>query len=865
MLYQPNKETAERWRKWLLRAGRGAQSAGALAQAKLFHDPDETHIRREVERKEFEPKLANAGSLERKWLRRLQPMTYPTYWKDKKSAAEFMSGEGKSVAWLCARAHGLATALAGLLPREEFDRHGKPNPGAYYFWHPVTFKNDKVGMKWLGELRAAAGEAHEWEVKWMAEILLGGPDRPGGTPEGVSDFALEAICNLRRWDGSVLRMVRLKNLLGETSEILELQADDFKSPDHFCGWALAQGTFTWDGNQTQLRALQWDVNRKTAWRTMLEVDTCGWHQITNSCPLGQPVRSGGLPVHTFVKGTCACGASEGLVPGVWFEGDCAYHNGKVLHKDAAGIYWVDGEGYFLRDKGREGAEFMQGLPMMQPERRLADMITAKDLATFINQPTPRSVAERKIANSQIANSQGRAAKFEDQGLAVKFEDKELVKALFREVGQRFNEYVVSMEGFLGVGAMLSYLVAPEVFKRRKMFPGLFVFGQQGSGKGTMLEWLMALWGFEVGAGAGNSASIVGVLQQAQNYSNHPVWIDEFRESNMKDFRPILRDALQRQPSPKWVPPDGVHRKIRTMFVVSGESTTGDAATRSRFSHIQVSQIKRKEAIAAGLVGDHYEWLTRYKHLFFVLTRFGLENRAALVNLTISYLDAWLGFEELAGAGDRDRIAHGLHWAVWMAMCELLESHDPPETAAFKQFMIEHTATSSQSVKTETHLATFWTDLVSAFNEGDIPLNCFHYETADAEYPPGQRWVSCTLYLEPNGVLSALAAYLRKRGQSVTLRRNDLQDQLSKESYWIEGKHRKRFGQEGLPGGITAWAFALDEHPLGLQRLLLADFLASLKPADPDDPAAFHHFREGDPRMGPLFAIIHKLQEREKRP
>lgn len=857
MAYEISKEAAESARTAFRRVIESALPAYELGQLNLFHDDDENHIRREVERKLYTARLPNAGDAERKWVTRLKEMSHPDFWKQRSSALAFAEDAGgKSVGWLCARAHAQASALAGLLPREAYDRRGRPNPGQYYFWHPLTFKNDKQGFSWFNELRKAAIEAREWDVKWFAEIMMGGADKPGGTVEGRSDFKIEVLCGLRRWNGEVIRMVRLKNMLGEESEILVLEAECFKAPEHFRAWCLKQGNFSWHGNQNQLQDLHWDTNRMTAWRIMTEVDAMGWHPAKRR-------RADGTSTWESEH--------EGLLNGIWFYGDAAYHNGQLLEADRDNIYKVDGEGFFLADRGRE-SEFELGRPLMQPRVKLGDLLTLRDLEDFSHKPAPKSAAER------IQKEAGTKTKTKTETLSAQFDEKELLRAFWNEMGTRFYETAGGHEANLALGAMFSYAAAPELFAAHGLFPGLFIHGQMESGKTKFTEWLFHLAGFSINAGiSAIKSSAVGILQASQNYSDLPLWIDEFKQGHVgEDKVGIFRDAYNRLSPVKWNP-SGINRKIRTAYVISGESTSSDAAMRSRYPHVQISAPRR--------LRNNLVWFGQHKNKFFVFWRFVMERRPEFVKLVFKYLALFVNAP--GSINEREKMVHGIDWASYRAMTDLIGG-EPIEnycrtcvkvsgcqcsvcggevpTKSFDDFMVEHMSRAATDVTADTNINIFWTDLIAAFNDDAIPLECFRIESEvlSGGYPAGQHWMSYSLFLEPNLTISTLAAHLRKQGSSVSLRRNDLRDQLSKNDYWIHGNIKKRFGH-GLAGGIHAWGFLLDKHPLGRQEVTKQEFEESLdlRQKSIDAAVQFHTFLDGDPRKGPLFAIIHKIEYRAR--
>ncbi len=832
MPYELSKAAAERAREAFQQVLDAAVPPYEIGQLRLFADEEETYIAREVERKLFEPTLANAGDLERKWVALLREMTDPGFWKRRMAASAFAEDEGdKSVNWLCYKARTLAGKLEDLLPREKFGRDRRENPGRYYFWHPVTSKSDRQTWKWANELRKAAAESSEWEVKWFADMLLGGDGEPGGSPEAVSDFCMIPLCGLQRWNGEVIRMVRLRNIRGEESKILVLDGECFKSPENFRKWCLVNGNFSWRGNQTQMHELQADTNTVNAWRIYSEIDAMGW----------QPMKRKVDNIETTESVT------PGLLHGAWFYGDCAYFEGQILEADRDGVYRVDGEGYFVAERGRE-SEFSLGKPKLHPGVRLADLLTFKDLEEWTNKPAPKPVAERLKPEGKKKESVG-----------AMFSEAELLRAYFREVNGRFYDTAGGYEAHLALGAVFAYAASPEIFDRHGLFPGLWVHGQMESGKTKFTEWLLALVGFSVSAGkSATKSTTVGIVQESQNYSGLPLWLDEFRNLEVRtETVGVLRDAYNRQNPLKWSA-DGVQRKIRTAFVVSGESTSSDAATRSRYPHVQISAVKR--------LRNHLDWFTQQRKNFFVFWRVLMERRAEFVALHTKYLKEWLAHPLTAGVNEREKMVHGIDWAAWQAMNDLLGAFTAEEAGKFDEFLLEHMRHAGKDVTADTNINVFWTHLMSAFNEGDIAPDLFRVESELADYPAGVMWGRKKLFFEPEGVISALAAFLRKRGETLPLRRNDLRDQLSKERYWLPGQHKKRF-LSGQSGGITAWGVDLDKHPLGRQEVDEAAWQAALDDRQKALPGGFPthigpEFKDGDPRCGPLFAIVEKVEQRQ---
>jgi hypothetical protein len=363
--------------------------------------------------------------------------------------------------------------------------------------------------------------------------------------------------------------------------------------------------------------------------------------------------------------------------------------------------------------------------------------------------------------------------------------------------------------------------------------------------------------------AQRTSTAVGVLQQGENYSYLPLWLDEFRESQVaEDKAGILRNAYDRAMQAKWSP-DGVSRILKTGFVVSGESTSSDGATRNRYAHVQVSATRR--------LADHERWFTTQAPSFFVLGRMVMERRKEFVEKFQAMFRGWLKKSALSGLDDREKKVHGVAYAGLVAMASMLEAATDLNLPEFEVFMMEHAEKSAQDVTSETNINVFWADLLTAFKAGALPVvKCFRVMRNFAEHPPGadhktesgkyiqSGWTSYELYFDPDLVISSMQIYLQKARSAVVLKRKDLRDQLAANSYWIptqteaDGKVKKlRLRIDGEM--VAAWGVRLDLHPLGYQPASDAEYEQYLLRKD----------EEGDPRKGSLYGIVDALLDIER--
>ena len=229
-----------------------------VGQLGLFHEDDETFIRREVERMLYDQKLPNGGDKERRMIERLEEL----------AAANAKTG------WAhLGRCRHAITEWKKVMP------DNPRNAGRYYTRRPLTSKDDKDFFKEMLTLEESAGLSKDWQKKWFARTML------DGLPDGVSDFGMECLFLLRKSDGAVTRLIRLKNMVGEVSRgehhygatILDEHA--FASAERFREWCLKLGNFSWSGNMTALHLLHEDIARLAAWKVIERVDYPGWMKV----------------------------------------------------------------------------------------------------------------------------------------------------------------------------------------------------------------------------------------------------------------------------------------------------------------------------------------------------------------------------------------------------------------------------------------------------------------------------------------------------------------------------------------------------------------------------------------------------------
>jgi 5S rRNA maturation endonuclease (ribonuclease M5) len=139
-----------------------------------------------------------------------------------------------------------------------------------------------------------------------------------------------------------------------------------------------------------------------------------------------------------------------------------------------------------------------------------------------------------------------------------------------------------------MAVILGWLCATLLRGQRAPAPPLFVGGESGAGKTTMLSTLLETLGLKIEANL-TTTTPFGVDSLVNSCIGFPVWFDEFRggarEDSMSRLRQLLRDAYFGQPSMK----GGMSQQMTELtevttwagIIVSGEMSSTETSHRDR--------------------------------------------------------------------------------------------------------------------------------------------------------------------------------------------------------------------------------------------------------------------------------------------
>jgi hypothetical protein len=486
---------------------------------------------------------------------------------------------------------------------------------------------------------------------------------------------------------------------------------------------------------------------------------------------------------------------------LWFFGDVAFGpDGRPILPDASNIFWYDGIGYQIDQSIHErGESFVQGSPLL----------------------------------------------LQPQGTVPPLENPD-VPAMFRQLSEDLFNTVGGYDGWLIMGMIAAYAIAPELI-RAGGHPGLWLFGKMSSGKTTVARWAMRVWGFKElgGIRIGESTTSTAMNRFLAQYNSLPVWMDEYRRLSVDAQREeVLRGAFDRSSAAKGVADHSNKTRnatILTMPVISGESSSGDAATRSRYGHVNVSAHKR--------IGDGHARYVRVQNEqlhFYHIGYWLMSNRKAFAEKTIALLESWMADPTVKAAiiNERVRFVHGTAYASFYTLADMLgmgksvtvpenadSDEDPDRTntqaarfriAEFQSYLFKHGEQALADVIEETFINSFWRDIISGIQLAKISRKLL--VTRYVKVLPDGRLTEVNanedgaihvVYVASESVFASYQAYKAGRREDAQQQLSDIRREMEKEPYWIPAPKSKdaRVHRISIIGHKTScWVITLEKEP-----------------------------------------------------
>jgi hypothetical protein len=447
-----------------------------------------------------------------------------------------------------------------------------------------------------------------------------------------------------------------------------------------------------------------------------------------------------------------------------------------------------------------------------------------------------------------------------------------------------SESYGGQDGEMLIGAMVSFYAAPELYAERNQFPGIWIHGEKGGGKTATAQWLLALFGFRhIESGISfKTSSAVGMHIALGQYANIPVWGDEYKEGEL--YNPhivgVIHGGFNREVASKWSV-DGRTRSIRTSLLVTGESTSSNAATMSRFVNVIAAREKRAGTEEEQL--RRLKWLQDHRQYLFAIGRKILRHRTTFVERFMVHLNDWERSTDLAQVEPRARFTYGVSYAGFMALNELIPIYDSKRCQDFRQRLVNKTIESHAELAARVDVITFLRILLSAYHAGafgrssaerqryykfvvnqDVIRLLTPRQLKDAAEHPRLMLISGILYFTPGPVIDAIRRHLYAQGQKLPLDQHDLLAQLKSKGFFVPPRHRQghqqKFGKDKT--NTYCWAIDLSKVP-DLGVLVVSDEVweASFYPDGNTTRGMLPLDEWVDPRKGELFSIVDGLEEK----
>lgn len=284
----------------------------------------------------------------------------------------------------------------------------------------------------------------------------------------------------------------------------------------------------------------------------------------------------------------------------------------------------------------------------------------------------------------------------------------------KDVQQKLSDTIGETETNICLGWVTSVFFIKEVFKNYGCFPFLFLTGKHSSGKSTIAEWLMNIFGLENSANAISQTTSVAIQRSLSFYSSLPIFLDEYRNSKDIIYKTgFLRNAYNFQSSGKGVKSSFGLRgaKVRGTIIVAGEETPNDNALLSRSILVHVSRNKRKT--------NHYNWFIQNRSKLSNHALNIIINRSGSLERFLSVLHEGKDYLTKKGADDRTALNYAAVSAGYaVAFGESLD---------FAKQIIEESKRIKEEYQSENALSNFLDELQAMLHSKKINDNYWTVE------------------------------------------------------------------------------------------------------------------------------------------
>ncbi len=242
---------------------------------------------------------------------------------------------------------------------------------------------------------------------------------------------------------------------------------------------------------------------------------------------------------------------------------------------------------------------------------------------------------------------------------------------------------------------LAWIIAPQTIAKYNSQHGLWLRGGMGDGKTDTARFLMNLMGYPLNYDTPSfrGSTYTAIDRCLSLYCAYPIHLDEFYEDGNSNGKMVsLRNAHSRGSRSKGRlnPSQPVESNDPlTTPIITGESSTTDAATKSRFVNLLL-QLDRKGKSSAELKWN-YEKLLASAPMMHRVIRWIMMNRHAFTTLCEHHTMQWMNCERVqqAAPSPRIRITYASSYAVGCTLNEILYQGMSTSPNALKNQILQH--------------------------------------------------------------------------------------------------------------------------------------------------------------------------------
>ena len=414
--------------------------------------------------------------------------------------------------------------------------------------------------------------------------------------------------------------------------------------------------------------------------------------------------------------------------------------------------------------------------------------------------------------------EGNAINFFIPALSKIFADKEdmysndkkfklmIGKAKFGEWTDLFCK-VFGMNGRIGIAYYLCSLFSDVIFKSMgARFPILFAYGKRGSGKGTMVQSMLTLFGEKQDQiMLGGSSTAVGFMRKMAQFINAVVWLDEYKNNLPTKVIESIKNIYDRIGYERGKKDNSFQTEstpITSACVLSGqEMPTIEPALFTRTMLISFSETNRTE---------------EQRELYRSLVRMEKEGLSHLTVGLLAYRDLivekfqesyeWELREFSKFVDDREIDERMLgNWSMMITMIRLFSEHlnFPFSIDEFKQQCKDLLVSQFKILQGSDDTSKFWQIMEQLFGAGEI-LEDKHFKLAD----------KC-IDIRIQDIYQLYAEAMHRRRDPNVLDKSTLENYLQSDAAYI-GKKKSSFG------GKYTWSFQFKYADIGVDLLRGAD-------------------------------------------